>query len=82
MTVPFDELSQNDLVVLEVPPVTFANFETDLLTLVNNLRQLGPRVLLIVHPSLRKTKQHDLWVHRWAQLPHTPFGWHKPAHAS
>ena len=73
MTVPLDELSQNDLVVLEIPPVTLTNFENDLLTLVNNLRQLGPRVLMVVHPSLRKRMQHYLWVHRWAQLNNTPF---------
>ena len=32
MTVPLDELSQNDIVVLEVPPVKLVSFETDLLT--------------------------------------------------
>ena len=53
VTKSLDEFSQQDLVVLEVPPLTLQGFENELLTLVNNITAVGPHIVVIVQPSLR-----------------------------
>ena len=73
MKAPLQELTAADLVVLEVPPITEQNFECNLLNLTYKIRNLGPEVLIVVQPSLRRKSNKSIWVHRWNQMPHAPF---------
>ena len=51
---PLQELTAARLVVLEVPPITEHKFEYDLRNLVYKIRNMGPEVLVVVQPSIRR----------------------------
>jgi hypothetical protein len=73
VTLPLDELSLAHLVAIELASVSLGRFECEVLKLVTNIRNVGPRVLVFVQPSLRKRTQKSFWAHRWNHLANPPF---------
>ncbi len=68
-----EEFAAVNLVALEVPPVTLAGFEHDLLRKVAKLCAANVPVAILVQPSLRKRTQRALWVSKWNLLSDVPF---------
>ena len=73
VNLPHEELSINDLVAIEVPPLTHAKFDHDLHRFVAKVRVLGPKVAVIVQPSMRKKTQRAFWVQQWNRSSDRPF---------
>ena len=69
----FEEFRNFDLVALEVPPISKAGYEHDILKLVTNIRSVGPHVMIIVQPSLRKRAIRCLWIQKWNHMAEAPF---------
>ena len=67
------ELPNTALAFLEAPPQSEQQYEHCMLKLVAKVRAAGPEVVVVVQPSLRRTSQRSLWVHRWNLLSTTPF---------
>ena len=70
---PFHEMSTAHLVVIEAPPVAQPLFEHHLLGLVQKIRAMGPQVMLVVQPSVRRRSIRCLWAHKWNHLNMVPF---------
>ena len=70
---PLHEFSEANLVVFEVPPITKPQFEHKFLDVVQQIRALGPDVLVVVQPSLRRKSNKTLWISKWNYLQHAPF---------
>ena len=73
MNLPHEEFACNDLVAIEVPPLTRASFDSDLYRLVTKIQNLGPKVAVIVQPSMRKKTQRSLWVQYWNRSSGRPW---------
>ena len=69
-----EEFHSATLVALEVPPAALKGFARDVSKFVVKVRSVGPDVLAIVQPSLRKRTQRSLRVQRWNRMEGVPFG--------
>ena len=58
------EVKSAHLVAIEAPPVAKPLFEHELIALIRKIRALGPEVLLVIQPSIRKRSTRCLWAHR------------------
>ena len=72
-TAPLHELSEVDLVIFEAPSVSRPQFEHTMLEAVQKVRALGPDVMVVVQPSLRRKSTKALWVSKWNYLAQAPF---------
>ena len=74
---PLHEFARAEIVVFEVPSITKPQFEHRMLEIVQKVRAIGPEVLIVIQPSLRRKSSKTLWVGKWNFLSHAPFKFHQ-----